>query len=218
MGFVSTLLTALFRWEGVQSSVKQRHINSNHVLVCLERLVQLLSSECSLQATKTKGLFHPQFSQRFYLQMHIKFWISQAIPELALCMPSSLTALLGLQGQCPKPRGEPGCAALQHGVPALRCQRRSAEGAAAGGDGTNRRTGWTKSREDVPEPLQNHAVSQCGMWRHQQCIWGIFDSQGRVLKEECKSITVLNCCCHWVEVTAFCALEKSSGGTTVSVP
>lgn len=88
--------------------------------------------------------------------------------------PVLLTVLLVLQGQHPEPRGEPGRAALQHGVPALRCQRRSAEGAAAGGDGTNGRARWTKSREDVPEPLQNHTVSQCGMWRHQQCVWGMF--------------------------------------------
>lgn len=135
-----------------------------NVLVCLERLLQLLCSGCSLQGTRTKGLFHPQFSQRFYLQMHIKFWISQAIPELALCIPSPLTVLV-LQGQCPKPRGEPGCAALQHGVPALRRQCRSAEGAAAGGDGTNGRTRRTKPREDVPEPLQNHTVSWWGTWR-----------------------------------------------------
>lgn len=99
-------------------------------------------------------------------------------PPHPLCIPSSLTVLV-LQGQCPEPRGEPGRAALQHGVPALRRQRRSAEGAAAGGDGTDGRTRRTESREDVPEPLQNHAVSQCGMWRHQQCIWGIFDSQVR---------------------------------------
>lgn len=135
-----------------------------NVLVCLERLLQLLCSGCSLQGTRTKGLFHPQFSQRFYLQMHIKFWISQAIPELALYIPSPLTVLV-LQGQCPKPRGEPGCAALQHGVPALRRQCRSAEGAAAGGDGTNGRTRRTKPREDVPEPLQNHTVSWWGTWR-----------------------------------------------------
>lgn len=61
------------------------------------------------------------------------------------CILNSLTVLLILQGQCPKPRGEPGGSALQHGVLALCCQRSAAEGAAAGGDGTNRWTRWTKS-------------------------------------------------------------------------
>jgi len=74
------------------------------------------------------------------------------------CILNSLTVLLILQGQCPKPRGEPSSSALQHRVPTLCCQCSSAEGAAAGGDRTNWWARWAKSWKDVSEPVQNHTV------------------------------------------------------------